>query len=157
MAAKPIPEGFHSITPYLIVKSAAAAMEFYTKALGAKETLRLTMPGGGIAHAEMKLGDSHFMLGEECEQWGSKGPKTLGGSPVGLCVYVTDCDAAFNKAVAAGAAVERPLQDQFYGDRSGTVIDPDGHKWTIATHQKHMTQAEMQTAMDEWMKSMPQS
>lgn len=154
--AKAIPEGFHSLTPYLIVKDGKAAMAFYAKALGAKEVLRLCMPDGSIAHAEMIVGDSHFMLSEENPQWGSKGPNTLGGTPCGLCLYVEDCDRVFNQAVAAGAIVERPVMDQFYGDRSGTVIDPDGHKWTIATHRQDMTAAEMQKAMDDWLKSMPQ-
>lgn len=154
--AKAIPEGFHSLTPYLIVRDGRAAMAFYTRAFGAKEVLRLSMPDGSIAHAEMRVGDSHVMLSEENPQWGSKGPNTLGGTPCGMCLYVEDCDAVFNQAVAAGGTVERPVMDQFYGDRSGTIIDPDGHKWTIATHKQDMTAAEMQKAMDEWMKSMPQ-
>lgn len=154
MAAKPIPDGYHTLTCYLIVKDSKAAMAFYAKAFGATEVLRLSMPDGSIAHAEMKVGDSHFMLSDENEQWGNKSPKSLGGSPIGLAIYVDDCDAVFNQAVAAGATVERPVVDQFYGDRSGTVLDPDGHKWTIGTHKVDMSTAEMQKAMDEWMKSM---
>jgi len=154
MAAKPIPDGYHTLTTYLIVKDSKAAMAFYTKAFGAKEILRLSMPDGSIAHAEMKVGDSHFMLSDENEQWGNKSPKTLGGTPVGLAIYVDDCDQVFDRAVAAGATIERPVMDQFYGDRSGTLFDLDGHKWTIGTHKIDMSPAEMQKAMDEWLKSM---
>jgi len=154
MAAKPIPDGYHTLTPYVIVKNASTAMAFYTKAFGAKETLKLTMPDGSVAHAEMKIGDSHFMLGEENEQWGTKGPKTLGGTPMGLAIYVENCDEVFERAIAAGATVEKPVMDQFYGDRSGSLFDPDGHKWTIGTHKIDMTPAEMQKAMEEWIKSM---
>lgn len=152
--AKPIPDGFHSVTPYLIVKNAPAAIEFYTKALGATEVLRLSMPDGSIAHAEIKIGDSHVMIGEECPEWGSRSATTLGGTPVGLCVYVTDVDASFAQAVAAGASVERPVIDQFYGDRSGTVVDPYGHKWTLATHIEDMTAEDMQRRMMEWLAQM---
>lgn len=153
MSAKPIPDGYHTFNCYLIVKGADAALKFYEKAFGAKEKLRLPMPDGSIVHAEFQVGDSMVMLGEENLEWGAKGPQTLGGTPIGLCLYVPDCDALFAQAVAAGATVERPMMDQFYGDRSGTVVDPFGHKWTIATHQKDMTADEMKTAMDDWMKS----
>ena len=149
------PAGYHTVTPYLTVPSAAEAIEFYKTAFGAVEKLRLTMPGGGIAHAEFVIGDSALMTGDENPEWGNKSPKTLGGTPSGFCIYVPDVDAAFDKAVAAGATVVMPVADQFYGDRSGTVLDPFGHKWTLATHLKDMTPAEMQAAMDEWMKSMP--
>lgn len=155
MAAKPLPDGYHTVTPYIVVKGAAAALEWYAKAFGAKEILRLPMPDGSIAHAEFKIGDSPIMLGEENPQWGAKSPQTLGGSPAGFCIYVEDCDQAFNKAVAAGATVDRPVVDQFYGDRNGTVVDPFGHKWTIGTHKKDLTPAEVQAAMMEWMKNMP--
>jgi PhnB protein len=155
MAVKPIPDGYHTITPYIIVKDAKAALAFYAKAFGAKEILRMPMPDGSIAHAEFKIGDSPIMIGEENEQWGAKSPTSLGGTPFGLCIYVTDCDASFKQAVDAGAKVERPVIDQFYGDRSGTVVDPFGHKWTISTHKIDMTPAEMQKAMEEWIKKMP--
>lgn len=148
------PAGYHSVTPYLTVPSAADAIAFYVKAFGAVEKLRLTMPGGGIAHAEISIGDSALMMGDENPEWGNKSPQTLGGTPSGYCVYVPDVDAAFATALAAGATEVMPVADQFYGDRSGTVLDPFGHKWTLATHLKDMTEAEMQAAMDEWMQSM---
>ena len=154
MAAKPIPDGFHALTPYLTVRGGEAAIAFYEKAFGAVLVLKLTMPGGGIAHAEMKIGDSSFMFGDENPDWGMKSPLTLGGTATGLMIYVDDCDAAFEKALAAGATVDRPMEDQFYGDRSGSVVDPSGHKWTLGTHQRDMTEAEMQAAMDAWMATM---
>jgi PhnB protein len=149
------PAGYHTVTPYFTVPSAAEAIDWYQKAFGAVEKLRLTMPGGGVAHAEIVIGDSAVMFGDENPAWGNKSPKTLGGTPAGCCVYVADCDAAFERAVAAGATVEMPPADQFYGDRSATVYDPFGHKWSLATRVKDMTPAEMQAAMDEWLKSMP--
>ena len=154
MAAKATPDGYHSLTPYITVRGGEAAIAFYEKAFGAKLILKLTMPGGGIAHAEMKIGDSPFMFGDENPDWGNKSPLTLGGTPTGMMIYVADCDEAFAQAVAAGATVDKPLEDQFYGDRSGTVVDPSGHKWTLGTHQKDMTEAEMQKAMDAMMQSM---
>ncbi len=157
MSAKPIPDGSHTITSYITVRGGESAIAFYKEAFGAELILKLTMPDGSIAHAEMKIGDSAFMFGDENPDWGNKCPLTLGGSPSGLMIYVPDCDAAFERALAAGATVDRPVMDQFYGDRSGTVIDPSGHKWTLGTHKKDMTEAEMQSAMDEWMKSMPQA
>jgi PhnB protein len=156
MAVKPIPEGYHSVTPYLIVRGVAKAIEFYTEAFGAVETLRLPMPDGSIAHAEIKIGDSAVMFGEESPAWGSKSPQALSGTPVGLCIYVEDCDAVFNKAVAAGATVLKPLMDQFYGDRSGTVTDPFGHQWTVATHIEDVSPADMKTRMDEMVAKMAQ-
>ena len=153
MATKPIPDGYTSVTPYLYVRRSADAIEFYKKAFGAVEILRLTMPGDGIAHAEIQIGNARIMLADEMPEWGNKGPQTLGGVSCGFAIYVHDCDVAFAKAVACGATVHRPLADQFYGDRSGTVIDPFGHSWTLCTHLKDMTEAEMQSAMDEWMKT----
>jgi PhnB protein len=147
MSVKPIPDGYHTVTPYITVRDAAAALEFYKEAFGATEVMRFEMPGGGIAHAEIQIGDSKVMLGEENPQWGNKSPQTLGGSPGGLCVYVADCDAVFAKALAAGAAVMKPLADQFYGDRSGTVTDPFGHAWTIATHKEDVSIPEMKRRM----------
>jgi len=152
MSVKPIPDGYHTVTPYLCVRGAAAAIDFYVKAFGAEEVLRMTLPNGAVGHAEVKIGDSRVMLGDESPEWGSKGPQSLGGTPTGLCVYVEDVDAVFARAVAAGAAVERPVVDQFYGDRSGTVIDPFGHKWTIATHKEDLSPAEMQARMDAWLR-----
>lgn len=144
MAVRPIPEGYHSVTPYLIVSDAQKAIEFYKRAFGAKEVLRLASPDGKIGHAEVKIGDSHVMLADEFPEMGAKSPQALGGSPVGLCIYLENVDAAFDKAIAAGGKVERPLADQFYGDRSGTLVDPFGHKWTLATHIEDVPQAEIE-------------
>ena len=140
---KPIPEGYHSITPYLIVRGAAKALDFYTKAFGAHELMRFEMEGGLLGHAEMKIGDSIVMLADESPQMGYKSPQSYGGTPVSLCLYVEDVDARVNQAVGAGAKVMRPVQDQFYGDRSGTVVDPFGHVWTLATHKEDLTMEEM--------------
>ena len=142
-AVKPIPTGFHSVTPYLRVKGAAQALEFYRKALGAEERFRMPMPDGKIGHAEIVVGDSVVMLADEFPQMNIKGPQSLGGTSVSLMVYVADCDAAFKRAVDAGAKVLRPVIDQFYGDRSGTVIDPFGHEWTLSTHTEDVPPAEM--------------
>ena len=151
MSVQAIPHGYHTLVPYLHVPSAAAAIDFYVEAFGAVETLRLTMPGGAIAHAEVKIGDSAIMLGDENPQWGNKSPKTLGGATGGYMIYVDDVDAAFAKAVAAGATLLRPVMDQFYGDRSGTVTDPFGHNWTLATHIEDVPVSEMQSRMDAWL------
>ena len=144
MPVRPIPEGYHSVTPYLIVNDAKRAIEFYKKAFGATEVLRLASPDGKIGHAEVKIGDSHVMLADEFPEMGAKSPQSFGGSPVGLCIYLENVDAAFDKAISAGGKVERPLADQFYGDRSGTLIDPFGHKWTLATHIEDVPQAEIE-------------
>jgi PhnB protein len=152
MAVKPIPDGYHAVTPYLIVKGAAQAIEFYKKAFGAVEIMRFNGPNGNVGHAEIQFGDSRVMLADEHPQMGAVGPHTVGGTPVGLCLYVADVDAVAKQALAAGAQVERPVQDQFYGDRSGTVRDPFGHKWTIATHKEDVSHEEMQRRMQEIMK-----
>jgi PhnB protein len=146
------PAGYHTATPYLIIKGAAAAIEFYKKVFGATEVMRMAGPGGAIMHAEIKVGDSIIMLGEENPQWGATAPTSLGGSPVGLCLYFPDVDARFSLAVASGASVKRPVQDQFYGDRSGTVIDPFGHVWTIATHIEDVPPEEMHRRFQAEMK-----
>src|SRR5262245_4966873 len=153
MAVKPIPEGYHTATPYLIVSGAARAIEFYKKAFGAREKVRMPGPGDKLGHAEIQIGNSHIMLADEFPEMGAKSPTSLGGTPVGLCLYVEDCDGVFKQAIAAGAKEERPVKDQFYGDRSGTVIDPFGHKWTIATHKEDVPPAEMEKRMAEFMKS----
>ncbi|MFO1324671.1 MAG: VOC family protein [Burkholderiales bacterium] len=132
MAVAPIPAGYHSVTPYLIVDGAARAIEFYKKAFGAEELLRLPMPGGRIAHAEVKIGDSPVMLADETDQYG--GPQSGERGPISLMIYVKDVDRIFAQALAAGAKEERPVADQFYGDRTGTLVDPFGHVWSIATH-----------------------
>ena len=139
---KPIPEGYHSITPYLIIDGAADALEYYKKAFGAIELFRMEHQGK-IGHAEMKIGDSPFMLGDEMPQLGYRGPKALGGSPVGIMIYVEDCDTIFKQAIAAGGTETKPLQDQFYGDRSGTLTDPFGHNWTVATHKEDVSPEEI--------------
>ena len=146
MAIKPIPAGYHTLTPYINIKGAVEAIEFYKKAFGAKEIGRITMAGGTIAHAEIQIGDSKIMLADESEQWGNKSPQALGGSPVCLCLYVEDVDVVFAKALAAGATVtgEMEVKDQFYGDRSGSLTDPFGHKWTIMTHKEDVSFEEMQ-------------
>jgi len=139
---KPIPEGYHSLTPYLIIDGATEALEYYKKAFGAIELFR--MPHGDkIGHAEMKIGDSPFMLSDEHPEMGYKGPKSIGGSAVGLMIYVDDCDAVFKQALAAGGTEKKALQDQFYGDRSGTLEDPFGHIWTVATHKEDVTPEEI--------------
>jgi len=154
MAVHHRPAGYHDITPYFTVVGVPAAIEFYGKAFGAVEVLRLPMPDGSIAHAEIKIGDSHLMMGEENPQWGNKSPKTLGGTPAGMMLYVENCDEVFARAVAHGATVEMPCTDQFYGDRSGSVIDPFGHKWSIATHKEDLTPEETMKRMEEWTASM---
>ena len=147
MPVKPIPDGYHSATPYLIVKGAAEALVFYKKAFGAEERMRCPMPDGRLGHAEVQIGNSIIMLADEFPEMDAKGPLSLGGTPVGICLYVLDSDAAFQRAVAAGAKVLRPIQDQFYGDRSGTVTDPFGHQWTISTHREDVSMEEIERRM----------
>ncbi len=131
---KSIPEGYHTLSPYLIVRSAADALEFYKKAFGATEICRLNMPDGKIVHSEFKAGDSIFMMSDESPQCPSKSPEILGGSAVTLHLYVADADATFASAIKAGAKETMPLADQFWGDRMGGIVDPFGHHWIIATH-----------------------
>jgi PhnB protein len=152
MAVKPIPDGYHSVTPYLIVRGGARAIEYYTKAFGAVELFRMDAPGGKLGHAEIKIGDSIVMLADEHPEMGANSPETLGGPGVHLMIYVEDCDAVFNRAVAGGATETRALQDQFYGDRSGTLTDPFGHSWTIATHKEDLSPEELQRRADAAMK-----
>jgi len=143
---KPVPDGYHSLTPYLVVDGAAEALEYYKKAFGAIELFR--MPHGDkIGHAEMRIGDSQFMLADGNPEMGYKGPNAYGGTPVSLMIYVEDCDAVYQQAIDAGGTEMRPLQDQFYGDRSGTLTDPFGHVWTIATHKEDVTPEEMDKRM----------
>ena len=145
-----IPKGFHSLTPYLSVRGAAEAIDFYKKAFGAKEVGRLTGRDGSIVHAELEIGDSAVMLAEENIQWGNFSPQSIGGSPVSLCLYVKDVDAVFNKAILAGAKVlgDMEVKDQFYGDRTGSLTDPFGHKWSIMTHLENVTFKDMQHRME---------
>jgi len=144
MAVKSIPEGYHSVTPYLIIKGAADAIEFYKKAFGATELFRFPAPDGKIGHAEIKIGDSPIMLADEFAEMGYKGPQALGGSPVSLMIYLEDVDTVFNRAVEAGASVKEAVQDKFYGDRTGTLTDPFGHVWHVATHKEDVSMEEME-------------
>ncbi len=152
MAVKPIPDGYHTVTPYLIVQGAAAAIEFYKKAFGATELFRMPAPGGKVGHAEILIGNSRIMLADEFPEIDAKSPASFGGSPVGLLLYVQDVDALFQRAVSAGVKVKKPLADQFYGDRSATLTDPFGHQWTIATHKEDVSPEEMNRRMKTAMK-----
>src|SRR5262245_19106938 len=153
-AKKAVPEGFHTVTPQLILDNAAEAIDWYKKALGAQETGRAVGPDGKILHAELQIGTSRIMLNDA--MMGAKGPKAMGGSPVSLWVYVDDCDALFNRAIAAGGKMDGgpmgKMGDQFWGDRCGTFTDPQGYRWTIGTRKEDLTRDEMQRRQDEWMK-----
>lgn len=140
---KPIPDGYHSATPYLIVNDAAGAIQFYKQAFGATVLVRMPKPNGKIGHAEIKIGDSIIMLADEFPEINARSPRSLGGSPVSILLYVDDVDTTFAKAVEAGAKVQRPLADQFYGDRTGGIEDPFGHVWYIATHVEDVSPEEM--------------
>lgn len=144
MAVKPIPEGYHTATPYLIIKGAAEAIGFYKKAFGATELFRFPAPDGKIGHAEIKIGDSPIMLADEYPDMGYNGPKSLGGSPVSLMIYVEDVDTVFNRAVDVGATVKEAVSDKFYGDRIGTLVDPFGHVWHVSTHKEDVSLDEME-------------
>ncbi len=139
-----IPENYHVITPYLITKSAAEAIEFYKKGFGATEITRISDPSGKVGHADLKIGNSHFMLSDECPEMNAKSPLEYGGSPISMVLYVEDCDYVFNKAIAAGAKMIRPVEDQFYGDRSGIVQDPFGFQWVVSTHKEDVSDEEIQ-------------
>jgi len=149
---KPIPDDYRGITPYLVVKDAAGAMDFYQKTFGANEIMRFNQPDGRVGHAEMQIGDARFMLADEFPEMNIFGPKTLGGTSTYFLLYVEDVDAVFNRAVTAGARVDKPVQDQVYGDRNGTVVDPFGHKWTIATHIEEVSVEEMERRMHATVK-----
>lgn len=141
---KPIPEGYHSVTPYIIVNDGARAIEFYKQAFGATVLFRMDAPGGKVGHAEMKIGDSHVMLADEHPEMNARSPHTLGGSPVSLMLYVPDVDATVDRAVEAGAKLTRPIANQFYGDRTGGIEDPFGHAWYVATHVEDIAPEELQ-------------
>ena len=156
-AKKAVPEGHHTVTPQLTLDNAAQAIDWYKKALGAEELSRATGPDGTIMHAEIKIGDSRIMLNDP--MGGSKGPKAIGGSPASLWLYVEDCDALYNRAIAAGAQTFGPMgkmADQFWGDRCGTVSDPHGYLWTIATHKEDLSPQEMKQRQDEFFKQFAQ-
>lgn len=155
MPVKPIPDGYHSITPYLVLHDATAAIEYYKRAFGAIETLRLPAPGGRIGHAELLIGDSVVMLADENPQMGAKSAKTIGGSPISIMLYVENVDQAFPKALAAGGQQLRPLTTQFYGDRSGTFEDPFGIAWTLGTHIEDVSAEEIQKRMAAMMGKPP--
>lgn len=144
---RPIPEGYHTVTPYLIVHDAAQAIDFYRRAFGAEELVRMGAPGEKIGHAELQIGGSRIMLADEAPEVGARSARTIGGSPVSLLLYVEDVDTIWKRALAAGGKEERPLQDQFYGDRSGTLRDPFGHQWTVATHVEDVSPEEMERRM----------
>lgn len=140
---KPIPDGYHTVTPYLILKDAAKALQFYGEAFGATECMRLPAPDGTLMHAEIRIGDSPIMLCDECPDWNALSPVTIGGTAVSIMLYVDDVDAVVNRAVAAGATLQMPVADQFWGDRMGSIIDPFGHKWSIATHVEDVSPEEI--------------
>lgn len=152
MATKPIPDGYRTATPYLIIKGAADAIEFYKKAFGATELLRMADPQGRVGHAEIKIGDSVIMLADEHPAMGYRGPRSLGGSSVSILLYLPDVDDVFARAVKAGAKAQRPVANQFYGDRSGTLEDPFGHVWTVATHVEDVAPEEMKRRAEAAMK-----
>lgn len=156
MAVKPVPDGYHTLTPFLTVRDAARAIEFYKKAFGAKERGVAKDPDGKVMHAELMIGDSIIMLSDEYPEFGCLSPQTIGGSSSGLHIYLDGVDAAFDRAVKAGAEVEMPVADQFWGDRYGKLKDPFGHKWSIGTHVKDMSADEMKRAMDEACAKMDQ-
>jgi len=144
---KPIPDGMHALTPHLICADAAAAIDFYKAAFGAVELVRLPGPQGKLMHGSVRIGDSTLMLVDEAPEWNMLGPKSLKGSPVTIHLYVTDVDATVAQAVAAGAKITMPIADMFWGDRYGTLEDPFGHRWSVATHTRDTTHEEMQQAM----------
>ncbi|MBZ5686482.1 MAG: VOC family protein [Acidobacteriia bacterium] len=154
MPVKPIPEGYHTLTPFLTVRNAMRAIEFYKQAFGAQERGVAKGPDGKVMHAELKIGDSVIMLSDEFPEFGSLSPQSIGGSSMGLHIYIENVDAAFDRAVKAGAQVEMPVADQFWGDRYGKLKDPFGHKWSIATHVKDMSADEMKRSMDDAMAKM---
>ena len=153
MAVRPIPEGFHSVTPYLIIDGAAGAIRFYEQAFGATEVMRLPM-GDKIGHAEIRIGDSIVMLSDEWPDFGKLGPKARGGATSSLMIYTEDVDAAFERAISAGATAERPPEDQFWGDRMGSLVDPFGHSWSLATHVEDVPEEEMARRMEAFSKEM---
>jgi PhnB protein len=154
-AAKAVPDGYHTITPSLTLDNAAKTIDWYKKALGAQEISRSAGPDGKIMHAELKIGDSRMMMNDV--MMGMKGPKAFGGSPVSLWLYVENSDALFNQAVSAGATVQMPMADQFWGDRAGAVTDPEGYTWWISTRKEELTQAEIQQRAAEFFKQMAQT
>jgi PhnB protein len=155
VAVKPIPEGYHAITPMLTVRYADRAIDFYRRAFGAEELGRMHGPDGKtVMHAELKIGNSRFFLCDEVPELECRSPETLGGSPTGIYLYVRDVDETFHKAVEAGATVKRPLEDMFWGDRTGSVLDPFGHSWDLATHREDVSPEEMNRRGKKFLKKM---
>ena len=150
---QPIPRGYHSVTPYLSIRDAARALDYYKKAFDAKEMVRMQGPDGKLGHAEIKVGDSYIMMADEFPSMGFLGPQARGGTTIQLHLYVRDVDATVEKAVAAGGKLTRPIENKFYGDRAGTLEDPYGHVWYIATHTEDVPPREMKRRMDEMMKN----
>jgi PhnB protein len=153
MAIKPVPDGYHSVTPYLIIKGAARAIDFYKQTFGATERMRMNGPDGQVGHAELQIGDSIVMLADEHPSMGHRSPQSLGGTPVSLMVYVERVDDTFKRAIAAGAKEVQPVKDQFYGDRSGSFQDPFGHVWTVSTHVEDVSPEEMRRRSEEFLKA----
>lgn len=153
-AVKTVPEGMHTVTPHIICAGAGDAIAFYKKAFGAEELSRMNGPGGGLMHAALRIGNSVIMMADENLAWNSRGPNTLGGTPVTLHLYLEDCDAAFARAVDAGATSRMPPADMFWGDRYGQVVDPYGHVWALATHQRDLTPEQMMAEMKATMPEM---
>jgi PhnB protein len=153
MAVKPIPEGYHTLTPYLSLDDAGKAIEFYKRAFGAEERVRMPAPDGRVAHAELQIGDSILMLSDMFEQSVGKTPKELGGTTIGLFMYVEDVDEVFKQAIDAGAKAKQEPEDQFWGDRFGRITDPFGHDWQIATHKEDLTPEQMEQRAKEAMAS----
>jgi PhnB protein len=153
-AKSAVPEGYHTVTPHLVLDTAAEALDWYKRGLGAEEIARAVGPDKKILHAEIRIGDSKIMMNDPI--MGGKGPKELGGSPASMWLYVEDCDALFQKAIAAGAQQQMPMADQFWGDRCGSVVDPYGYSWTIATHKEDLTREEMQQRQEAFMKQFAQ-
>ncbi len=153
---QPIPQGYHSVTPYLVVSNAARAIEFYQRAFGAKEIMRMDGPPGKISHAELKIGDSIIMVSDEMPGTGCRSPQSLSGTTVGIFLYVDNVDNVFQQATSAGAKVEMPLADQFWGDRFGKLTDPFGHSWSLATHKEDVAPEEMKKRAKEAMAKMGQ-
>lgn len=153
---KPIPDGYDSVTPYLIVDDAKAAIDFYTRAFGAKEKIRIPM-GDKIGHAELEIGGGHVMLADEDPEMGHLGPKSRGGTPVSLLIYVEDVDSTFRTAIEAGATETKPVENQFYGDRMGTLTDPFGHVWSLGTHVEDMSDEEIKQRAEEFSKGEAES
>jgi len=157
MTVQAVPKGYHTVTPHMTVRDAARAIEFYKQAFGAEDKRAMKGPDGKIMHAELRIGDSVIMLADEFPEFGSLSPLSTGGTGIALHIYIEDVDSAFDRAVKAGAKVDMPVADMFWGDRYGKLSDPFGHKWSIATHIRDMSSEEIGEAQEEFMRQMPKS